>query len=181
MQATRIALWQSRRRLSQAIAARATATSSPPTSGNAFATTSTSDAGKTFYLATLPWTAARNGDAAAQAQAFRVEETAGIVASSMSSTRRLSPIARSLADKIGQLGELGNDSWLLLRASSLSQAQDIVKSRFTDGQENARVRSIELPDDVQSAGPLYISAAEKILAQAPADKSVNTSGPLYGK
>lgn len=101
----------------------------------------------------------------------------------MAATRRLSPLARSLATQVSQIAGLGNDSWLLLRASSLSQAQDIVKTRFTNQQvdlNSARVRSIELPNDVQSAGPLYIAAAEKILSQ-PLGTSVNTSGPLYGK
>lgn len=71
----------------------------------------------------------------------------------------------------------------MLRASSLAQAQSMVKSRFSAEQwdvENAAVRIIELPNDVQSAGPLYIAAAEKILAQ-PVVTSISTSGPLYGK
>lgn len=76
MQASRTLLWQSRRRLSQAVAARAS--SSP---ANAFASTSgssssaASDAGQSFYLATLPW---RNTEKAAETQAFRVEENDGI-------------------------------------------------------------------------------------------------------
>lgn len=65
----------------------------------------------------------------------------------------------------------------------MSQAQDVVRSRFPADQwdlENAKVRSIELPSDVQSSGPLYVAAAEKILSQ-PVCASVNTNGPLYGK
>lgn len=114
------------------------------------------------------------------------------VASSLSSSRRTSPLYASLASPLAPASPLPgsvsgsavscDSAWLLLRASSEADARSIVQRRCapeTWDVENVSVQSVAFGETLRSGGPLYMTdAQERTVAQS---QKVDTNGPLYGK
>lgn len=120
------------------------------------------------------------------------------VASSITTSKRSSPIAASLKAKLDTLhttAHRGGGAWLLLRAKSQTEAEKIVnqsneESGLLFDLDNASIQSIDLTADghthVQNQGPLYAvsaegSAGDVLVTHTIPEDGVNTYGPLYGK
>lgn len=84
-----------------------------------------------------------------------------IVASSITTSKRASPIASSLKAEIDHLestAKKGGGAWLLLQADDESQAKDLLKHLKVDqvfDLEKATLQAIHLQQEAEAGGPLY--------------------------
>jgi hypothetical protein len=106
------------------------------------------------------------------------------VASSISTSRRVSPTAGSLALKLDSIKSQGG-AWLVIKASDAQDALEKLKSRLGSTAsawdvENATVTSVDSFDEgTNQSGPLFVGEKEGQYARV--GDSVKTEGPLYGK